>query len=731
MRKYIIFICLGLLPFVTRLQAQQVIKTTGYSITAIVQKNNGRIQLKGSPGDSTSYSYTDYNKSFVTFKVNNKYYTKTHVGFSPVPVNVSILNTGTVVKTGDTVKTVWTTLENVDLIQDVYPVHLYEYSWVIVMKWSAINKSSSSRTLGVQYLLNTVGGSNGDGIDRVLTKYGYDNSWRQYTNIGDTMPWSYYVSNYDLVNASYTSPSFSPGPGPITQGIFYDKSYKLKLLKPTRVTIGDWDILKKEIWGPKLPLPLTTGADLSTLSEWNTTTLEAGMSIELGRTAFARPQYNRCYAPTIGISFHPMYYTRETRSIINDTVLFEMFLFDQQNDIYGSPTLSMNVESNLKILSPNPIQNLGKSQTQGLFPDSLPRGQVTYASWVLKVDTVGITDHEIIAPIKISGRSNSHQTGFFTAGTDNDTCAEFMIIRTDDWKADTLAPLFTTLPPIDSSTRRISFSEMGAFDLGLKSISWAFAVPSESSNFIIIPQPIVGTCMKGIDTVTIFQMDTTKGGCINFVAIDCAGNKTEMTYCVPGKVFVPVDTIPPVIVSRTTKDKLTKEIVVSDPVENSSKIGTVLNQPLPTLPSFNQNVLFNSNCTVFGGRITVQRIDSLQEGCVYYTISDCAGNTMVDSICFVADTTLGVTENQVENIFSILGNPSSGRATIQLTLKKAQDVTLRIVDALGREVRRLEMKGLSQGENLIPLQTSNLASGTYFVIVEIDGKQFMKSLKVV
>lgn len=107
-----------------------------------------------------------------------------------------------------------------------------------------------------------------------------------------------------------------------------------------------------------------------------------------------------------------------------------------------------------------------------------------------------------------------------------------------------------------------------------------------------------------------------------------------------------------------------------------------------------------------------------------------AGNVTLDSICFSADTSLGVNRSISDNIFAILGNPSSGRATIQLSLEKAQDVLLRIVDALGREVRRIDVKGLSQGENLIPLQTSELASGTYYVIVEIDGKQFTKSLKV-
>jgi hypothetical protein len=58
-------------------------------------------------------------------------------------------------------------------------------------------------------------------------------------------------------------------------------------------------------------------------------------------------------------------------------------------------------------------------------------------------------------------------------------------------------------------------------------------------------------------------------------------------------------------------------------------------------------------------------------------------------------------------------------------------MTLRIVDAIGREVRRVDVKGLMQGENLIPLQTGELASGTYYVIVEIDGKQLAKNLKVV
>jgi hypothetical protein len=130
-------------------------------------------------------------------------------------------------------------------------------------------------------------------------------------------------------------------------------------------------------------------------------------------------------------------------------------------------------------------------------------------------------------------------------------------------------------------------------------------------------------------------------------------------------------------------------------------------------------------------RVTVWLVNSLIPGCAYFRISDMAGNVTLDTTCFVADTTLGVADNQNENTFCILGNPSSGRATIQLALEREQDITLRIVDAIGREVRRVDVRGLSQGENLIPLQTNELASGTYYVIVEIDGKQFAKSLKVV
>jgi hypothetical protein len=521
-------------------------------------------------------------------------------------------------------------------------------------------------------------------------------------------------------------PSFDPG---LVGTGFLDSvsGVQLHLRKPDSVSFGEWNEFITSPWGPPNPPPVGEYRDGSILFGWlSIVALLPRTTYEVGSMSYGVGEFGVCTGQVYALTSYPHvkhYYSKPKPEVfVVETQLYSLSALP-----INGVAVSLRVGDHLKISLPQPTQDSNRLQVQAVSNGGvIPPWGASTAKWIVKIDTTKFPKDDFYSLLRLRATSSSDGALFVM---DTGTCEQVIYFDLPDY--DSLPPVFKALSPLDSSTRRISFSEIRTLDSGLKSIGWTYSSSTDSSDFIITPQPIVGACMKGIDTVTIIQKDTTRWGCIDFVAIDCAGNRTEKRYCVPGKVFVPVDTLPPYTTGHKTKDKLTKEFTVVDPLPSSNFIKSVEHLPPPTLPSFNQTILFNRNCTMYGGRIIVQRVDSLQQGCVYFTISDCANNSTVDSICFVADTSLGVTDKQDENIFSLLGNPSSGRATIQLTLERPQDVTLCIVDALGREVRRVDVKGLSQGENLIPLQTTELASGTYYVVVEIEGKQFAKSLKVV
>jgi hypothetical protein len=209
------------------------------------------------------------------------------------------------------------------------------------------------------------------------------------------------------------------------------------------------------------------------------------------------------------------------------------------------------------------------------------------------------------------------------------------------------------------------------------------------------------------------------------------GNISDTTVCFESRIYVPADTLPPLTFDHVTINKRKKEFKVLDNRTDDKGIKealyTVRNMDtadvsfIPPLDSASKVVHV----------VVVSQTDTMHYGCVHFQITDIAGNITLDSICFTADTSLAVERNTNGDLFSILGNPSTGKATIHLTLERAQDVTLHLGDVLGKEVRRYEYEHLPQGKSELPLILTDLASGTYYLILEIDGKQLTRSIKVI
>jgi hypothetical protein len=697
------------------------LKTGKKYVIATVEQGTGWVQIKEYPGDNTNAVYSYRNKSYVSWKLHDHIFTNNDVGLPfPTPANTHIMNDGVLTKVGDTIRCVWYNKNGVDLIQEVYPKQ-FEKSEQIVFRWKVKSYRSDTLNCAVQYLLDLQVGDQNSANDgpALVTSSGYVDDWRIYSDSSTIkVPSFIQTLQYDLPN----SPTFDPG---ITGLIQLDSTNgrQLGLQKPDSVTLGVWPELIQKQWGLPNPVPIHVAYhDRAMLFSWADKIIVKDNTSELGSMSYGPSDIPVCKGSAHTLSFYPStrhYVAKPKPESFEITTHFYNTNLFPLNDVVAS----LRVGKHLKITSPAQPLDSGRVQIQSVSNGGvIPAYGTSYAKWIVKIDTSRFPKDDFISSLQINLQSSTTDVILIP----NDTCEQGIFFDLPDY--DSLPPLFTALPAIDSSTRRVSFSEIRTLDSGLKSIAWTVTPPDDSTNLVITSQFIAGGCMKGIDTITILQKDTTRGVCIHFVAIDCAGNRSESTYCIEGKVFVPPDTLPPVIFDRVNVNKYHKEFKVVDNRPDDSGLSEILvmNFSLDTI-----RVSTNGSGSKDTVQVKVWLVDSLMPGCAYFRITDMAGNVTLDTTCFVADTTLGVKDTRGDNNFSILGNPSSGRATIQLTLERAQDVTLRIVDALGREVRRLEVKGLSQGENLIPLQTSELASGTYYVLLEFGNRQLTRSLKVI
>jgi hypothetical protein len=84
-------------------------------------------------------------------------------------------------------------------------------------------------------------------------------------------------------------------------------------------------------------------------------------------------------------------------------------------------------------------------------------------------------------------------------------------------------------------------------------------------------------------------------------------------------------------------------------------------------------------------------------------------------------------ENQLDEAIKIYPNPANDQTNIQLNLKQESTITLRLLDASGKELSNRSYNQLS-GIWSVNLDTNNLNSGLYFVELEVEGRKIAKRL---
>jgi len=75
-------------------------------------------------------------------------------------------------------------------------------------------------------------------------------------------------------------------------------------------------------------------------------------------------------------------------------------------------------------------------------------------------------------------------------------------------------------------------------------------------------------------------------------------------------------------------------------------------------------------------------------------------------------------------------NPARSRATVRFAVPEQQDVSLKLYDVLGRQVRTVQ-QGNVQGRQELQVDLSGLPSDTYFLRLQAGGKAETRRLTVV
>lgn len=110
--------------------------------------------------------------------------------------------------------------------------------------------------------------------------------------------------------------------------------------------------------------------------------------------------------------------------------------------------------------------------------------------------------------------------------------------------------------------------------------------------------------------------------------------------------------------------------------------------------------------------------------------SDGGNNIYIDDININGVTT-GIDELANSIDFNIYPNPIDENTVIAFNLLEKQDITIKVMDVLGREITTVFDGNLNEGEHQYSIgENSDLSAGIYFVKVTANGRSFSKKMIV-
>ena len=75
-------------------------------------------------------------------------------------------------------------------------------------------------------------------------------------------------------------------------------------------------------------------------------------------------------------------------------------------------------------------------------------------------------------------------------------------------------------------------------------------------------------------------------------------------------------------------------------------------------------------------------------------------------------------------------NPATTTVKLMLKLEKSSDITVSVVNLMGQRVNIINMGTLNAGNNPISLDVSNLPSGIYYCVVQVNGEKTTQKMIV-
>ncbi|MCX6273886.1 MAG: T9SS type A sorting domain-containing protein [Bacteroidetes bacterium] len=116
---------------------------------------------------------------------------------------------------------------------------------------------------------------------------------------------------------------------------------------------------------------------------------------------------------------------------------------------------------------------------------------------------------------------------------------------------------------------------------------------------------------------------------------------------------------------------------------------------------------------------------------VFYTANDVVDATALQNAIDDAIDVAGISEqNKLASSLSVSPNPSSDQAKLKFNLAGNSNISIQLFNLQGKLVQKVFSGNLSNGENLIEMNTLKIAPGTYLVKLSNGSKSDFINLVV-
>ncbi len=179
-----------------------------------------------------------------------------------------------------------------------------------------------------------------------------------------------------------------------------------------------------------------------------------------------------------------------------------------------------------------------------------------------------------------------------------------------------------------------------------------------------------------------------------------------------------------------TNDKL--EIFVSEDCGSSwTSVWVKTGADLKTAPEINQNNSFfiPGNDDWVANTVNLDNYVGKEIMVKFTGTSDFGDCLYVDNIN-ISGVTTGVEELFSSDLVRTFPNPANNNVTVAIESVKAANVTISVIDVVGKVVFAQQNTAINKGENQINISTTNLESGVYFVTISENGLSTTKRIVV-